>query len=50
MKKNKVNPKEFDCQRCGNQIFKSRLRDDVKCCFCGYVNHVGKYVMRKRNG
>ena len=50
MKKNKVNPKEFDCQRCGNQIYKSRLCVDVKWCFCGYVNHVGKYVRRKRNG
>lgn len=50
MKKKKINPQEFDCGCCGNQICKSRLRDEVKCCYCGYINHVGKYVRRKRNG
>lgn len=44
MKKKKINPQEFDCGCCGNQIYKSRLRDEVKCCYCGYINHVGKYT------
>ena len=39
MKKKKINPQEFDCGCCGNQIYKSRLRDEVKCCYCGYINH-----------
>ena len=29
MKKKKINPQEFDCGCCGNQIYKSRLRDEV---------------------
>lgn len=37
MKKKKINPQEFDCGCCGNQIYKSRLRDEVKCCYCGYI-------------
>lgn len=27
---------------------KSRLRDEVKCCYCGYINHVGKYTGRRK--
>ena len=27
MKKKKINPQEFDCGCCGNQIYKSRLRE-----------------------
>lgn len=52
MKKKKINPQEFDCGCCGNQIYKSRLRDEVKCCYCGYINHVGKYTGMRvdRNG
>lgn len=48
MKKKKINPQEFDCGCCGNQIYKSRLRDEVKCCYCGYINHVGKYTGRRK--
>lgn len=48
MKKKKINPQEFDCGCCGNQIYKSRLRDEVKCCYCGYINHVGKYAGRRK--
>lgn len=48
MKKKKINPQEFDCGCCGNQIHKSRLRDEVKCCYCGYINHVGKYTGRRK--
>ena len=29
MKKKKINPQEFDCGCCGNQIYKSRLRDQI---------------------
>ena len=39
----KKNPKQFDCEQCGNQLFKSRLRDDVRCCYCGYINRIGKF-------
>lgn len=48
MKKIKVNPRAFDCECCGNQIYKSSLRDTVKCCYCGYINHVGKYERRRK--
>lgn len=52
MKQIKRNPQEFDCECCGNPIYKSRVRDDVKCCWCGYINNVGKFVggrKRKKN-
>lgn len=47
-KRQKINPKAFDCECCGNQIYKSSLHDAVKCCYCGYINHVGKYEGRRK--
>lgn len=44
MERNNRNPQECDCEQCGNPIYKSRARDEVKCCWCGYINRVGKYV------
>lgn len=48
-KRQKINPKAFDCERCGNQIYKSSIHDAVKCCYCDYINHVGKYEGRRKN-
>lgn len=48
MKQIKRNPLAFDCECCGNQIYKSRIHDAVKCCYCGYINHVGKYEGRRK--
>lgn len=44
----KINPKAFDCECCGNQIYKSEVHEAVKCCYCGYINHIGKYERRKK--
>lgn len=36
-------PHEFDCEQCGNPLYKSRVKDSIRCCYCGYVNEVGRY-------
>ncbi len=38
MKKKKINPQEFDCGCCGNQIYKSRLRDEVKSAVIAVIS------------
>lgn len=47
MKQNKKKSKEFDCEQYGNMIFRSRFRDEVKCCWCGYINNAGRYTGRR---
>ncbi len=46
----KKNPKMFDCEQCGNPLFKSSTRDSVRCCYCGYVNYVGVFKPKNRKG
>lgn len=48
MRQIKRNPQEFDCERCGNPLMKSRIKDGVKCRWCGYINVVGKFEGKGR--
>lgn len=44
------NQKMFDCEQCGNPLYKSSSRDNVRCCYCGYVNYIGKFDANKKKG
>lgn len=44
------NPKIFDCGQCGNPLYKSSVRESVRCCYCGYVNNIGRFTGKKRKG
>lgn len=42
------NQKIFDCEQCGNPLYKSAVKDSVRCCYCGYVNRIGRFQSNKR--
>lgn len=44
------NPKMFDCEQCGNPLYKSSVRESVRCCYCGYVNNIGRFKGGKKGG